>query len=65
MLFGLLQKKQRIEPILYMTEWFMCLFARTLPWAAVLRVWDMFFCEGELSKRDFRFGMALLKLIFI
>ncbi len=44
----LLQKKQRIEPILYMTEWFMCLFSRTLPWATVLRVWDMFFCEGAL-----------------
>lgn len=29
-----------------MTEWFMCIFARTLPWASVLRVWDMFFCEG-------------------
>lgn len=24
----------------------MCIFARTLPWASVLRVWDMFFCEG-------------------
>lgn len=35
-----------------MTEWFMCIFARTLPWASVLRVWDMFFCEGaSLSGR--------------
>lgn len=27
----------------------MCIFARTLPWASVLRVWDMFFCEGVSS----------------
>ena len=42
------QKKHRVEPILYMTEWFMCVFSRTLPWACVLRVWDMFFCEGKI-----------------
>lgn len=40
-------KKHKLEPILYMTEWFMCAFSRTLPWASVLRVWDMFLCEGE------------------
>lgn len=39
-------KKFKIDPILYMTEWFMCIFSRTLPWVCVLRVWDMFFCEG-------------------
>ena len=41
-------KKHKLEPILYMTEWFMCAFSRTLPWASVLRVWDMFLCEGEI-----------------
>ncbi|XP_013380017.1 TBC1 domain family member 10B-like [Lingula anatina] len=40
-------KKQKVDPILYMTEWFMCVFTRTLPWSSVLRVWDMFFCEGK------------------
>lgn len=55
-LFSLLQKvspvahkhlsRQKIDPLLYMTEWFMCAFTRTLPWSSVLRVWDMFFCEG-------------------
>lgn len=39
--------KHKIDPILYMTEWFMCAFSRTLPWAAVLRVWDMFLCDGN------------------
>lgn len=52
-------KKFKIDPILYMTEWFMCIFSRTLPWASVLRVWDMFFCEGV--KVVFRVGLVLLK----
>ncbi|KAM5238272.1 TBC1 domain family member 10A isoform 2-T2 [Ctenodactylus gundi] len=68
-LFSLLQKvspvahrhlsRHRIDPLLYMTEWFMCAFARTLPWSSVLRVWDMFFCEGV--KIIFRVGLVLLK----
>ncbi|KAM9307359.1 TBC1 domain family member 10A-like [Pholidichthys leucotaenia] len=52
-------KKHKIEPSLYMTEWFMCAFSRTLPWASVLRVWDMFLCEGV--KILFRVGLVLLK----
>lgn len=52
-------KKHKLEPILYMTEWFMCAFSRTLPWASVLRVWDMFLCEGV--KILFKVGLALLK----
>lgn len=39
-------KKAEIDPVLYMFEWFMCLFVRNLPWATVLRLWDMFLCEG-------------------
>ncbi|XP_053324538.1 TBC1 domain family member 10A [Spea bombifrons] len=68
-LFSLLRKvspvaykhlsKQKIDPILYMTEWFMCAFSRTLPWSSVLRVWDMFFCEGV--KIIFRVALVLLK----
>ncbi|XP_022102124.1 TBC1 domain family member 10A-like [Acanthaster planci] len=52
-------KKHKIDPILYMTEWFMCMFSRTLPWPSVLRVWDMFFCEGV--KVLFRVALVLLK----
>ena len=33
---------------MFMTEWFMCLFTRNLPWASVLRVWDAFLCEGTV-----------------
>lgn len=39
-------KKQKVDPLLYMTEWFLCVFTRTLPWDTLLRVWDMFLCEG-------------------
>ncbi|XP_014671601.1 PREDICTED: TBC1 domain family member 10A-like [Priapulus caudatus] len=42
-----------------MTEWFMCIYSRTLPWASVLRVWDMFFCEGV--KVMFKVALVLLK----
>lgn len=42
-------ERHKIDPILYMTEWFMCAFSRTLPWASVLRVWDMFLCDGNKS----------------
>ncbi|KAJ3605697.1 hypothetical protein NHX12_027741 [Muraenolepis orangiensis] len=52
-------KKHGLEPVLYMTEWFMCAFSRTLPWASVLRVWDMFLCEGV--KVIFRVGLVLLR----
>ncbi|XP_078064027.1 TBC1 domain family member 10A-like [Mustelus asterias] len=53
-------KKHQVDPLLYMTEWFMCLFSRTLPWATVLRVWDMFFSEGV--KVIFRVALVLLKI---
>jgi hypothetical protein len=49
---------QGIDPVLYMTEWFMCIYARTLPWCTVLRVWDMFFCEGV--KVLYRVGLHLM-----
>ncbi|XP_068594958.1 splicing factor 3A subunit 1 isoform X1 [Brachionichthys hirsutus] len=52
-------EQHKMEPILYMTEWFMCAFSRTLPWASVLRVWDMFLCDGV--KIIFRVGLVLLK----
>ncbi|EJD74405.1 ankyrin repeat-containing protein [Loa loa] len=55
-------KKHRVEPVLYMVEWFMCIFCRTLPWPTVLRVWDMFFCEGvkvlfKIAVVLFRYGL--------
>ncbi|XP_074023666.1 TBC1 domain family member 10B-like, partial [Numenius arquata] len=52
-------RRVRLEPLLFLPEWFMCIFARSLPWAHVLRVWDMFFCEGV--KVLFRVGVVLLR----
>ncbi|XP_022902819.1 TBC1 domain family member whacked [Onthophagus taurus] len=39
-------KKVNAEPMLYCTEWFLCAFTRTLPWDTLLRIWDVFLCEG-------------------
>lgn len=52
-------KRHNVDPVLYMVEWFMCVFCRTLPWPTVLRVWDMFFCEG--AKVLFKVAIVLFK----
>ncbi|KAK3752723.1 hypothetical protein QZH41_018687 [Actinostola sp. cb2023] len=54
-------KTHRIDPLMYITEWFMCILARNIPFATVLHVWDMFFCEG--IKVIFRTSLAMVKLI--
>jgi len=41
-------KELRIEPIMFLPGWMLPLFVRTLPWATLLRVWDMFLCYGYL-----------------
>jgi len=45
-------------------QWFLCLYINTLPVETALRVWDIFFSEGEHgnSKVLFRVATALLKL---
>lgn len=40
-------QKHGVGPLLYLPEWFLCLFTRTLPFPTVLRVWDTFLSEGE------------------
>jgi len=45
---------------MYMTQWFMTLFTMSLPWASVLRVWDVFYFDG--CKALFRVGLAILQL---
>ncbi|KJH48804.1 TBC domain protein [Dictyocaulus viviparus] len=52
-------KKHDVDPALYMVEWFMCVYCRTLPWPTVLRVWDMFLCEGP--KVLFKVAIVLFK----
>ncbi|XP_030757397.1 TBC1 domain family member whacked [Sitophilus oryzae] len=51
-------KKVNAEPMFYCTEWFLCAFTRTLPWDTLLRVWDIFLCEGV--KVLFKTALVLL-----
>lgn len=55
-------KRNCIEPIFIVLEWFMCVYTRTLPWSVVLRVLDMFFCEGKVVL--FRVAIVLLRRLF-
>nr|CAG8437982.1 12142_t:CDS:10 [Entrophospora candida] len=50
-----------IIPLIYMTQWFMTLFTMALPWASVLRVWDIFYFEG--TNLFFRVGLAMLDCV--
>lgn len=45
---------------LVITEWFLCLFAKSLPSETTLRVWDVLFNEG--AKVLFRIALALFKM---
>jgi len=68
MLHGLLKKtspavyrhmqKHKIDPLMYMTDWFLCGMTRTLPWDTLLRVWDCFLCEG--IKIFFKVALVIL-----
>ena len=51
-----------IEPMLYLVEWMVCIFSRSLPFDTVLRIWDMFFCEG--FKILFKVALAILRVVF-
>ncbi|KAG0049483.1 hypothetical protein BGZ83_005733 [Gryganskiella cystojenkinii] len=53
-------EKNDVIPLMYMTQWFMTLFTMSLPWASVLRVWDVFYFDG--CKALFRVGLAILQL---
>uniref|UniRef100_A0A3Q3DWC7 Ecotropic viral integration site 5 protein homolog n=1 Tax=Hippocampus comes TaxID=109280 RepID=A0A3Q3DWC7_HIPCM len=39
-------QRHAVEPLMFATDWLMCLFTRHLPFNALLRVWDLFFCNG-------------------
>ena len=42
------------------TRWFIAGFATSLPMGTVLRIWDVFFCEG--IKVFHRIGLGILKV---
>ncbi|XP_059378062.1 uncharacterized protein LOC132113981 [Carassius carassius] len=39
-------QNQGVEPLMFATDWLMCLYSRHLPFDTLLRVWDLFFCCG-------------------
>ncbi|XP_048827599.1 uncharacterized protein tbc1d10c [Brienomyrus brachyistius] len=39
-------RKHGVEPLMFATDWLMCLYTRHLPFNTLLRVWDLFFCYG-------------------
>jgi hypothetical protein len=49
---------ESVEPSMYCTHWFNTIFAYSLPFEHLLRVWDVFLLEG--MKTVFRVGLALL-----
>lgn len=51
-------EKHKVEPLLYMTDWFLCAMTRTLPWDTLLRIWDCFLCEG--IKVIFKVALVIL-----
>lgn len=48
-------KNLGVEPLLFAVQWFVCLFSYNLPCETVIRVWDVFLCEGQ----SFLFSVAL------
>ena len=53
-------QREKVLPTMYLSSWFISLFARTLDFSIVLRVYDCFFLEGY--KIIYRIGLAILKL---
>jgi hypothetical protein len=54
--------RHEVSPGMFMLEWFLCVFSRgPLPWPCILRVWDMFMCEGV--KVLFRVALVLLRAV--
>eukprot|EP00124_Ichthyophonus_hoferi_P003020 Ihof_evm2s236 gene=Ihof_evmTU2s236 len=51
---------QEVEPLLFMTDWFMCVYCRTLPWVTVLNIWDLFLYHG--FNVIYRASIAILKV---
>lgn len=45
-----------VEPLMFATDWLMCLFTRHLPFNTLLRVWDLFFCYGKADKSHVLYG---------
>jgi hypothetical protein len=52
-------EEENVVPILYCSKWFMTIYTYNFPFAAVVRIWDVFLSEG--IKIIFRVGLQCLK----
>lgn len=51
---------EMIPPAMYATKWFMTIFSTNIPIELTLRIWDVFFIEGQ--KIVYRIALAILKI---
>ena len=51
---------ENIQPAMYATQWFMTIFSNNIPLELTLRIWDMFFIEGQ--KVMYRVALAVLRI---
>ena len=51
---------EMITPTIYATQWFMTIFSNNIPIKLTLRIWDVFFIEGQ--KIIYRVALAILKI---
>eukprot|EP01133_Synstelium_polycarpum_P003429 gene3429-3894_t len=49
-----------IDPLLYVTPWWMCIFTTLVDWGMVLRIWDLVMSEGIPAL--FRVSLAIITL---
>lgn len=57
-----------VEPLMFATDWLMCLFTRHLPFNTLLRVWDLFFCYGKADRSHVLYGFPkgkAIKLMYV
>lgn len=50
-----------MEPILFSNSWFITLFINTLPFQSVLRIFDIYFVEGDSVL--YRVALAIVKIL--
>ncbi|OMJ88022.1 hypothetical protein SteCoe_10090 [Stentor coeruleus] len=52
---------QGVQPAIFLMEWFVTLYSKTLSQEVALRVWDIYFYFGEITL--FKTGIAILQLV--
>lgn len=50
----------KYEPTMYLSQWFMTVFALNFPFECIVRIWDIFMIEGR--KTLYRVALAMFKI---